>query len=306
MGVNLDHQKYVRPPLEVRNLSVNLGGRPVLTDVNLCLPAGTLMGLVGPNGAGKTTLLRTILGLLRPASGQILLSGQSGQVSQNSQTCQTSENGQIGQVKKVGYFGRVSRRQSISKLGYVPQRHEFAWDFPISIEGVVTSGLTGQIGWFGRLQKTHYQSVYRALEQVKLVDLRTRPVAELSGGQRQRVLIARALATNPAVLLLDEPFTGLDQPSMDLLSDLFLELTAQGVAILMSTHDLGGAIDICHQLALLKGTITASGTPQELRDPQIWMRTYGVRPNSSLLRTVGITDASLIASAVERVSQEEE
>lgn len=315
MGVNLDHQKSVRPPLEVRNLNVNLGGRPVLTDVNLCLPAGTLMGLVGPNGAGKTTLLRTILGLLRPASGQILLSGQSsqfgqfgqsGQVSQNIQTRQASEISQISQVKKVGYFGRLSRRQSISKLGYVPQRHEFAWDFPISIEGVVTSGLTGQIGWFGRLQKTHYQSVYRALEQVKLVDLHTRPVAELSGGQRQRVLIARALATNPAVLLLDEPFTGLDQPSMDLLSDLFLELTAQGVAILMSTHDLGGAIDICHQLALLKGTITASGTPQELRDPQIWMRTYGVRPNSSLLRTVGITDASLIASAVERVAQEEE
>lgn len=243
--------------LEVRDLCVNLAGRQVLHRVNLNLPEKTLLGLVGPNGAGKTTLLRTILGLLPAAEGSIHVDG-----------C---------------VHGKARHQ-----LGYVPQRHEFAWDFPISVEGVVTSGLTGHLGWFGRLGRDHYRSVYRALEQVRLDDLRHRPVAELSGGQRQRVLIARALATNPKVLLLDEPFTGLDQPTMDMLSELFLELTAGGVSILMSTHDLGGAIDVCHQLAMLKGTILAQGTPAELRDPDLWIRTYGVKRDSALLRTVGI------------------
>lgn len=252
--------------LEVRDLCVNLAGRQVLHNLNLDLPEHTLLGLVGPNGAGKTTLLRTILGLLPAAEGSIHVDG-------------------------------CVHAKARHQLGYVPQRHEFAWDFPISIEGVVTSGLTGSLGWFGRLKREHYRSVYRALEQVRLSELRERPVAELSGGQRQRVLIARALATNPKVLLLDEPFTGLDQPTMDMLSELFLELTAGGVSILMSTHDLGGAIDVCHQLAMLKGTVLAQGTPAELRDPDLWIRTYGVKRDSALLRTVGIGYEALASEA---------
>lgn len=259
--------------LRVSNLCVNLGGRQVLHDVNLTLPKGTLLGLVGPNGAGKTTLLRTILGLLTPAQGSIEVAG-------------------------------TDRQKARHLLGYVPQRHEFAWDFPIDIEGVVTSGLTGHLGWFGRLKSHHYRNIFSALKKVNLYELRKRPVAELSGGQRQRVLIARALALDPKVLLLDEPFTGLDQPTMDLLSDLFLDLTKEGVSILMSTHDLGGAIDVCHQLAMLKTTIVAQGTPEQLRDPDLWIRTYGVKPDSALLRTVGI-GYSLAASGAPQLSQGE-
>ncbi|MCS4485014.1 anchored repeat-type ABC transporter ATP-binding subunit [Gleimia sp. 6138-11-ORH1] len=243
--------------LEVAEVNTDLGKRNVLNEVTFTVEKGSFVGLIGPNGAGKTTLLRSILGLIPVRSGQIKVNGLTG-------------------------------NKALDLIGYVPQRHEFAWDFPIDVQGVVMTGRTRQIGWLRQPKTTDYEAVFNALEKVKMADLARRPVGELSGGQRQRVLLARALATNPAILLLDEPFTGLDMPSQELLLELFEALANEGTSLLMSTHDLGSAIDVCHRLILLNKTVIATGTGAELADPHLWMQTFSVKAGSPLLRTVGV------------------
>ena len=242
----------------MRDLSVELGGRQVLTGVDLTVDKGELVGLVGPNGAGKTTLLRTVMGLLRPRGGQVLVGDEP-----------------------------VRRRRA--GLGYVPQRHEFAWDFPISVEDVVMSGRTGKLGLFRRPGVADWEAVTEALQLVRMTELRTRPVGQLSGGQRQRVLVARALALRPPVLLLDEPFTGLDMPTQELLSELILTLAREARAVLMTTHDLPAALYTCDRLALLNRTIVAAGTPDQLRDERVWMDTFGIGEHNPLLKMLKVT-----------------
>lgn len=244
--------------LGVENLSVELGGRLVLTEVNLTVDKGELVGLVGPNGAGKTTLLRTLMGLLRSRSGQVLVADEP-------------------------------VRRGRAELGYVPQRHDFAWDFPVSVENVVMTGRTGRLGLFRRPGVADWEAVAEALDLVRMTDLRTRPVGQLSGGQRQRVLVARALALRPAVLLLDEPFTGLDMPTQELLSDLLLSLAGEARAVLMTTHDLPAALHTCDRLALLNRTVVAAGRPDELRGEQVWMDTFGIRADNPLLKILKAT-----------------
>lgn len=240
--------------LEIAAVAVDLGGRRVLQDVNLAVARGELVALLGPNGAGKTTLLRAVLGLQPTAAGCVRIEGRSA-------------------------------RPGRAAIGYVPQRHEFAWDFPISVADVVVTGLTGRLGLLRRPGRSEWEAAADALDRVRLGDLADRPVGQLSGGQRQRVLVARALALRPAVLLLDEPFTGLDLPTQELLSGLFAELAHEGRAVLMTTHDLLGAVEGADRLALLNRTITAIGTPAELaRDATVWSATFGVGPDSTLVR----------------------
>lgn len=243
--------------LGVRNLSVELGGREVLTSIDLTVDKGELIGLLGPNGAGKTTLLRTLLGLLRPREGTVLINDEP-------------------------------TRPRHAGLGYVPQRHEFAWDFPIPVENAVMSGRTGHLGLFRRPRVTDWNAVADALEQVGLADLRARPVGELSGGQRQRVLLARALALQPSVLLLDEPLTGLDMPTQEVLSELFRTLAREARAVLLTTHDLPGARHSCDRLALLNRKLIAVGAPEQLREPQVWMDTFGIGEHSPLLKILDV------------------
>jgi manganese/iron transport system ATP-binding protein len=223
--------------LQVEGVAVDLAGRQVLHDVDLEVRAGEVVGLIGPNGAGKTTLLRAVLELIPLREGRILLDGA---------------------------------------IGYVPQRHEFAWDFPISVEKAVMTGRTRRIGWLRRPGRTDREAVDEALHRVDLAHLRTRPVGELSGGQRQRVLVGRALALRPSLLLLDEPFTGLDVPTQELLTGLFVELAGEGKALLMTTHDLPAAARLSTRLCLLNQTVIATGTPDELHDPDVWLRAFGV------------------------------
>lgn len=241
--------------LTARDVQVDLSGRRVLDGATLEVHAGELVGLVGPNGAGKTTLLRTILGLVKPVGGDVLIDGQPTRTGHRS-------------------------------LGYIPQRHEFAWDFPISVENTVMTGRTGRIGFGRRPGVEDWRAVGDALSRVQMSDLRGRTVGELSGGQRQRVLVARALAVEPSVLLLDEPLTGLDMPTGELLTDLFSDLADEGRAVLMTTHDIGAAMHTCGRLALLNRRVIAFGTPDELRDPQPWMDTFAVSPSNPLLSIV--------------------
>jgi manganese/iron transport system ATP-binding protein len=244
----------VTPTLEVRAASVDLGGRRVLEDVSLTVAPGELVGLIGPNGAGKTTLLRTVLGLVRLRSGQVVLAGR--------------------------------RRPAGGSIGYVPQRHEFAWDFPITVEQTVMTGRTARLGMWRRPGVGDWLAVGAALDRVELTSLALRPVGQLSGGQRQRVLVARALALEPDLLLLDEPFTGLDLPTQDLLTTLFARLAGEGCSVLMTTHDLVAALAACQRLVLLNRTVVANGTPAELADAGHWQRTFGVGDDSPLLRLV--------------------
>jgi manganese/iron transport system ATP-binding protein len=249
--------------LEVRDLAVVLGGRPVLDDVRLEVAEGELVGLVGPNGAGKTTLLRAVLGLV-PSSGRITIAGQDVRAGR----------------------GRARSAPATRSIGYVPQRHEFAWDFPVTVEEAVLTGRVTRIGWLRAARTEDYREVRRALDRVEMTDLRRRPVGELSGGQRQRVLVARALALNPRILLLDEPFTGLDVPTQEHLTELFRELADEGRAVIMTNHDLVGAVHACDRLCLLNRTVVASGTPAELAGPEPWMRAFGVSAGSPLLTAI--------------------
>ncbi|MFF3957721.1 anchored repeat-type ABC transporter ATP-binding subunit [Streptomyces sp. NPDC001890] len=223
--------------LDVDAVSVVLGGRRVVRDASLTVEAGELVGLLGPNGAGKTTLLRAILGLASPAAGSV---------------------------------------DAVGLVGYVPQRHEFAWDFPIDVAGAVLSGRTRTIGWLRRPRAHDRAAADEALERAGLTDLRRRPIGELSGGQRQRVLVARALAAQPRLLLLDEPFTGVDVPTQELLNELFGRLAAEGRGLLMTTHDLAAAARTCTRVVLLNRTVVAEGGPELLSDTDQMLRAFGL------------------------------
>ncbi|MER7661478.1 MULTISPECIES: anchored repeat-type ABC transporter ATP-binding subunit [unclassified Streptomyces] len=233
------------PLLRVHDVSVSLGGRPAVERARLSLRPGDLLGLLGPNGAGKTTLLRAALGLVPLSGGDVLVDG-------------------------------LPPARARHLVGYVPQRHEFAWDFPIDITGAVLSGRTRAIGWLRRPKPADRAAVDEALELVGLSDLRRRPIGELSGGQRQRVLVARALAGDPRLLLLDEPFTGVDAPTQELLNDLFGRLAADGKGLLMTTHDLAAAARTCTRVALLNRTVVAEGGPELLADPGQMLRAFGL------------------------------
>jgi manganese/iron transport system ATP-binding protein len=243
--------------LDVGDLTVRLGGRRVLYDVDLRMDTGEFVGLIGPNGAGKTTLLRSILGLIRTEEGAVHVDGRTGTAAR-------------------------------ARVGYVPQRHEFAWDFPITVEDAVMTGRVRRIGWLRRPKMADFDAVAEALERVHMDHLRARPVGELSGGQRQRVLVARALALRPRLLLLDEPFTGLDMPTQELLIELFAELADEDKAVLMTTHDLVGAMHECSRLCLLNRTVIADGPPRALTDPEVWMRAFEVKATNPLLKTLGV------------------
>ncbi|MEV6281988.1 anchored repeat-type ABC transporter ATP-binding subunit [Kribbella sp. NPDC051770] len=243
--------------LQIHNLAVTLGGRNVLHDVDLTLDPGEQLGLIGPNGAGKTTLLRAVLGLLPTTEGSITI-------------------------------GTRTPAQARGHLGYVPQRHEFVWDYPVDVRTAVTTGRTHLTGWLRRPSSTDRDAVQEALERVDLQALHRRPIGELSGGQRQRVLVARALAVRPELLLLDEPFTGLDVPTQEALTQLFRQLTEEGTAILMTTHDLPAAAGTCDRLVLLNRTVVADGPPDQLRDPSVWLDAFGVTSSDQLLHSLGV------------------
>ena len=232
--------------LEVRGLRVSYGGQLVLEEVAFALPAGQLVGIIGPNGAGKTTMLKSILGLIPIAAGTVLAGGTA-----------------------------IARRGG--QVAYVPQRDAINWRFPASVADVVLMGRYGRLGWLRRPGAADRAIALRCLQQVGMEALAARPIAALSGGQQQRVFLARALAQEPEVLLLDEPISGVDAPTQEAILALLAGLAAQGKTLLMTTHDLRCNMEYFDALLALNRHVIALGPVEHVLTPQVLTRTYGTQ-----------------------------
>lgn len=229
--------------IRLSGVSAGYDGHPVISGVDLAVREGELVALVGANGAGKSTLLKVIAGILVPMSGEATVLGE--------------------------------RPGSARGTAYLPQAEQLRWDYPLTVEDVVLMGRLAHIP-HGRGPSGAERAVARdALEKVDAADLAQRSVGALSGGQRQRVLLARALATDARLLLLDEPATGVDPTTEDELMDLLQGLAQSGHAVLASTHDLGSVMAHFPRVIAMNGGIVADGDPSILRDDEILRRTYG-------------------------------
>ena len=205
-------------------------GLTALTDASFAIPQGTITALVGVNGAGKSTLFKAIMGFVPVARGTIRL---------------------------LGLSVRDALRQRL--VAYVPQSEEVDWSFPVLVEDVVMMGRYGHMGLLRRPSATDRARVDEALARVGLSDLRHRQIGELSGGQKKRVFLARALAQEGRIILLDEPFTGVDVTTEEQIIALLRDLRDQGHVMLVSTHNLGTVPDFCDRTILVKGTVLAHG-----------------------------------------------
>jgi ABC-type Mn2+/Zn2+ transport system ATPase subunit len=229
--------------LEIQNLKVAYGSNLVLTGVNLSLANYQLVGIIGPNGAGKSTLLKAILGMVN-FRGQVLIQGLP-----------------------------VSQQRHL--LAYVPQKNEVKWDFPVSVRDVVLMGRYRHAGWVKLLRKQDYEIADACLEMVSMQNLAKRQISQLSGGQQQRVFLARALAMQGEILLLDEPLTGIDVQSQEIVTAILLKLRDEGKLILMATHDLNATLNICDQVCCLNRQLIAVGEPHKVLNPQVLALTFG-------------------------------
>jgi manganese/zinc/iron transport system ATP- binding protein len=234
------------PAVEVTDLTVAYGEKPVLWDVDLEVPAGTLMAVVGPNGAGKTTLIRAILGLVKPAAGRALVHGRP--------------------------YEDERRR-----VAYVPQRGSVDWDFPTNALDVVLMGTYGRLGWVRRPGAAEKADAQRALEQVGMSEYAGRQISQLSGGQQQRVFLARALVQHADVYFMDEPFQGVDATTERAIVELLRELRSSGKTVLAVHHDLQTVPEYFDQVALLNVRRIASGPVAEAFTEENLRRTYGGR-----------------------------
>jgi ABC-type Mn2+/Zn2+ transport system ATPase subunit len=229
-------KKHVHPEsgyaVQLRNLSLRFNGLTVLEEISLQVESGLRVAVVGPNGAGKSTLFNVLAGLLPPSSGEVRVHGHL----------------------PAQYLC----------LAYVPQSSLMDWDFPVSVRDVVMMGRVGLIGllrWPGR---SDHQKVESSLERVQLSDLANRQISQISGGQKQRMLIARALAQEADLLLLDEPLAGLDIPSQEQILSILADLKQQGITVLFATHDLELAGDHFDRILLLNRKLIAYGIRSEV------------------------------------------
>ncbi|TRD21571.1 manganese/iron ABC transporter ATP-binding protein [Palleronia caenipelagi] len=235
------------PGIEARDLTVTYrNGHTALRDVTFEVPRGTITALVGVNGAGKSTLFKAIMGFVPSGSGEIRLLGQP---------------------------VRAALRQNL--VAYVPQSEEVDWSFPVLVEDVVMMGRYGHMGWLRRARPADHQAVEAALQRVGMGHLRNRQIGELSGGQRKRVFLARALAQEGQLILLDEPFTGVDVKTEEQIIALLRELRDEGRVMLVSTHNLGSVPEFCDRTILVKGTVLAHGPTAEVFTPYNLDRAFG-------------------------------
>lgn len=232
--------------IEVTDLTVAYQDQPVLWDVDLDVPPGVLLSIVGPNGAGKTTLIKAILGLVRPAAGNVLI-----------------------------YNKPYEAQRRI--VGYVPQRGTVDWDFPTNVLDVVMMGRYGALGWVRRPGRQERELAMQALEKVGMEAYATRQISQLSGGQQQRVFLARALVQDATVYLMDEPFQGVDATTERAIVTLLQELREKGKTVVVVHHDLQTVTDYFDWVMLLNIRRIASGPVDETFTPENLRVTYGGR-----------------------------
>ena len=231
----------VTPVVELENVSFGYrAGVRVLEDVSLRVDAGEFVAIAGPNGGGKTTLLRLVLGLERPTAGSVRVFGRAG-------------------VRSVDG----------ARIGYLPQRARLIGEAPVTVREVVSTGRLAPAGIWGPLRRTDREAVARAIETVGLTDRADSPLRTLSGGMQQRALIAKALASEPTLLALDEPTTGVDAESQESLGVLLEGLREQlGVTILYVSHEFGAVEHVVDRIVLVRGGIVYDGPPSGL--PGVW------------------------------------
>ena len=225
------------PILKVYNLTVSYNGHHALEGVSFSVQAGERVAIVGPNGAGKSTLFKAMIGLLHLKTGSVETNG--------------------------------------AEIGYVTQRSAVDWSFPVTVHDVIMMGRIGKMGWLRWQRPADREIVRRSLAQVGMSEYASRQIGELSGGQQQRVFIARALAQEATILLMDEPFAGIDTPSQEAILDILGRLRDQCVTVLLSTHDLNLAVERFDRLALLNQQLIAYGVPRQVITPQTLAAAYG-------------------------------
>lgn len=233
-------------PLSITDLTVAYHRKPVIWDIALDVPPGSLVGVVGPNGAGKSTLLKACLGLIPVTSG------------------------------RVEFFGQEYRSAS-NRVAYVPQRESVDWDFPILAIDVVAMGLYRQIGWFFPVRKRHLQTAQAALERVGIGDLANRQISQLSGGQQQRVFLARALVQQADLYLMDEPFAAVDAATEAAIVNILRQMKSNGKTAVVIHHDLQTVREYFDYVVLLNMRVVAAGAVDEVFTNENLQKTYGGR-----------------------------
>ena len=237
----------ISPSIAVEGVTVRYAsGVTAVTDASFSLGAGTICALVGINGSGKSTLFKTLMGFLKPARGSVAIAGLP-----------------VRQALKRGL------------VAYVPQAEEVDWTFPVLVEDVVMMGRYGHMGFLRLARQADRDAVEQALARVGMLDFRKRQIGELSGGQRKRVFLARALAQGGQVILLDEPFTGVDVKTEDAIVALMRELRAEGRLMLVSTHNLGSIPEFCDQVVLINRTVLAAGPTETTFTQANLQRAFG-------------------------------
>ena len=230
--------------LEIKNLSVAYNGRPALEGITFSVPKGAMLGVVGPNGGGKSTLLKAMLGLVRPQTGTVEI------------------------------LGRWVDRRVRKLVGYVPQREDVDWNFPVSAFDVAMMGRVPSMRPFCRPTAHDRELVWEALKTAGMERLADTPIGGLSGGQQQRVFLARALAQEAQVLLLDEPVSGVDAPSQHEIFDLLHRLQGEGKTVVVTTHDLSCVAERFDLALLLNRRVISLGKPEEVFTPELLNEAY--------------------------------
>lgn len=221
-------------------------GHTALTEASFSLPGGTICALVGVNGSGKSTLFKALLGFVTPTAGAVTISGAP-----------------VREAQRRGW------------VAYVPQAEEVDWTFPVSVRDVVMMGRYGYMNFLRIPRAADHAAVAEALRRVGLWELRERQIGELSGGQKKRVFVARALAQQGRVILLDEPFTGVDVKTEEAIVALLRELREEGRLILVSTHNLGSVPEFCDRVVLINRTVLACGPTDEVFTAENLQRAFG-------------------------------
>ncbi|MCI0363927.1 MAG: metal ABC transporter ATP-binding protein [Phycisphaerales bacterium] len=243
-GLGPEHSP--QSPLSIDDVTVAYDRKPVLWDIDYDAPARSLVGIIGPNGAGKSTLIKAVLGLVRLSSG------------------------------KVAVYGQPARTQR-HLIGYVPQRESVDWDFPVSALDVVAMGRYGRIGWFRRVGKADKAAALACLDQVGLANLAHRQISQLSGGQQQRVFLARALAQEASLYLMDEPLAGVDAATERTIVDILRRLRSDGRTCLVVHHDLQTVREYFDHVLLLNMRVVAAGPTAQTFTNENLRKTYGGR-----------------------------